>query len=659
MCTDLLFRAKTSPCSRSTTTNSQVTSSVTRRFSRIPTVPFDDFVTDVKALSVLVGVNPATVTKKVPSSNPELVESETWKKFFVAEDQCAEANLRLGLPFAQNGCFPEDSSDMFVNDTVCITDELVISDSTRDVLNLAVDELNSIITLDWKLADSIPYGPGVTQLQTGRSKHLVEKLTQEGYEWPNPEFIPNDYFEPELAWYLWEHCVNGAYTCDYITQVPKNATINRTIGITSFVPLAAQGVCGDYIRECLRKHGVDLDTLADTHRLMAYYGSFNGGLATIDFSMASDTISRGLVWALLNNGRSSDRCRQLYARLQGCRTWYYNIQNEEYVYQKFSAMGNKFTFELESLLFTCIARAITRYYHFHTPYCRKATSFGDDTIIYAPDSLLSMYKPLIIGIYAELGLTVNSEKSFFEGSFRESCGADYENGVYVRGFYLHARTVTLRDIVRCINHFTVYYGVALLWIMEHCPCIRKAFIDNRLDQVCYENWHFIDQLASLPVHAIGAIDTFIVVDHMSSRVLKTQGSLLLAYEDINPLKRFVKCGRKGFTVTYPFDGRVERKIRRDLVQKLNIASMRLILALQSTSSYRRLAQRWEAVVRMDRTYGPRAQLLAYADLYQCPMCDDTAPICWLTPVTIGTRVRFRDYNPAWPLTLPLKQQAWT
>jgi hypothetical protein len=386
---------------------------VTRRFTTLPTYPdaFDDFVTDVKALSVLCGVNPQTVTKKVPSENPDAVSEATMKKFFEAEEQCAEANLRLGLPFANNGSFP-DSSDLFCEDVLCCSTDLVLSDNAIRLLDLTVDELNKLVTLDWSLAEYTAFGPGVTQVPEFRTKNLIEKLTQPVYDWPNPDFIPNDYFTDEVAWTLWDR-YSGNITCDIISQVPKNSTVNRTIGITSFVPLAAQGVCGDYIRSCLRFHGVDLNTLSGTHRNLAEAGSRLGGLATIDFSMASDTISRGLVWATLNNSRSSDRCRELYRKLCGCRTWEYTVDGTSYTYEKFSAMGNKFTFELESMLFTAIARAITRLFHFHSPYSRKATSFGDDTIIYAPDSLLALNKSLIIDLYCELGLKVNPDKSFF------------------------------------------------------------------------------------------------------------------------------------------------------------------------------------------------------------------------------------------------------
>lgn len=659
MCTETKRRAHPCAARRSSSLKERVTGLVTKRFTILPTYPdaFDEFVSDVKRLSVLCGVNPQTVTKKVPSEDPDTVSEATLEKFFAAEEQCAEANLRLGLPFAKNGEFP-DSSEMFCEEVLCSSEDLVLTNEAQRLLDLTVNELNMLITEDWELAEYTDFGPGVTQVPGFRTNNLIEKITQPTYEWPNPDFIPNDYFAPDVAWTLWDR-YSGKHTCDVISQVPKNSTINRTIGITSFVSLAAQGVCGDYIRRCLKRHNVDLNTLANTHRMLAEVGSRLGGLATVDFSMASDTISRGLVWATLNNSRSSDRCRKLYHMLNGCRTWEYSVNGTSYTYEKFSAMGNKYTFELESLLFTAIARAITKLYHFHTPYGRKATSFGDDTILYALDSLLARYKPLIIGLYREFGLHVNPEKSFFTGSFRESCGADYDNGAYVRGYYLHSRTVTLRDVVRCINHFTLYYGVALVWIMEHCPFLSKVFMTAGLNQVCYENWHFIDQLAALPVHEIGAVDNFIVADRMSYKFLRCEGRYILSFENMDPLKYYLKRERRNDTDVYVrkyvFDGRTERRFRKELLSRQEVHSIDLILALQSTTSNRRLARRWEAICEQERSEN-RYIFAAPGVIFSMPVVEEPA-MCWLTPPSLGTRVRLRTYNPAWPLTLPERKSA--
>lgn len=664
-------KAQLSLASRSAVPNQRVTGLVTKRFTTLPT--WEDqgpFLRDAQTLSAIAGCNPSTVTKKIPAEHPDEVSEATIKKFFDAEEQCYGANWDLGADhFLENVSLDCDGhcdlSGWFGSETVCCTENIFSLDGqTKQIIDYAVDELNRLITLPWTLSDSLPFGPGVSQLTRDRkSNNLIEKLTTSKGLWPNPDFVPNDYFTDDIAWQLWED-FDGSYVSDQINQVAKNATINRTIGVTSFVSIAAQGVCGDYIRANMRKHGIDLNRLSETHRDLAELGSRLGNLATIDFSMASDTISRGLVWVLLNNSRSSDRCRELYSKLCGCRSWYFNVDDNEHLFQKFSSMGNKFTFELESLLFTALARAIERLFHYSTPYCRKATSLGDDTIIYGLDRFLSMDKERIVQVYGRLGLTVNPEKSFFTGPFRESCGADYLDGTYVRGFYHKSRTVTLRDVVRMINHFTCYYGLSLITILHHCPFVREVFLRQSLHKICYKSDQFVDQLATLPVHAIGAIDTFLVVDRMSYEYFECEGGSLLSYEVKDPLKWVFKpfydhkrhC--RSVKHLFIFDGHVERIVRRKTREVLdNLDRLGYILAQQSATSNRRLAQRWESCVLFDRLGLP------WYDNRELPPVDGELEVpaanVWITCPPTGIRVRFRAYNPAWPIELPLRQQEWS
>jgi hypothetical protein len=56
----------------------------------------------------------------------------------------------------------------------------------------------------------------------------------------------------------------------------------------------------------------------------------------------------------------------------------------------------------------------------------------------------------VLRLLALLGMKVNAEKSFFEGPFRESCGADYFNGFPVRGVYCK-KLSTLQDRVSLVN----------------------------------------------------------------------------------------------------------------------------------------------------------------------------------------------------------------
>jgi hypothetical protein len=88
-------------------------------------------------------------------------------------------------------------------------------------------------------------------------------------------------------------------------------------------------------------------------------------------------------------------------------------------------MGNGFTFELESLLFYSIAKAVSELLDLEG----EVSIIGDDIIIN------SRGYTLLTEVLNQLGFVVNNEKSFWQGPFRESCGADWFNGNSIRPFY--------------------------------------------------------------------------------------------------------------------------------------------------------------------------------------------------------------------------------
>jgi hypothetical protein len=106
--------------------------------------------------------------------------------------------------------------------------------------------------------------------------------------------------------------------------------------------------------------------------------------------------------------------------------------------EKFSSMGNGFTFELETLIFWALARSV----------CGRQETvsvYGDDVIL--PSVRLESYRQLC----GYCGLTLNSKKSFNSGYFRESCGAHAFNGKDAKPVYLRSRIRVLLDIFKAAN----------------------------------------------------------------------------------------------------------------------------------------------------------------------------------------------------------------
>lgn len=200
-----------------------------------------------------------------------------------------------------------------------------------------------------------------------------------------------------------------------VTFVPKNAKTDRSIAIEPYFNVYFQLGLGALIRERLYKRcGINLDSQV-RNQALALKGSMTGQLATIDFSMASDTISRETVRLLI--------APTWFDHLDRLRSKNYKLGGSCRPYQKFSSMGNGYTFELETLIFHSLALAACEELDLDTT---DITVYGDDVIL--PVGGCVLYEK----VCNYLGFKVNEEKSFSSGSFRESCGEDYLNGVRVR-----------------------------------------------------------------------------------------------------------------------------------------------------------------------------------------------------------------------------------
>lgn len=210
-----------------------------------------------------------------------------------------------------------------------------------------------------------------------------------------------------------------------VTTVPKDAFIDRVIAIEPDMNMFVQKGFGGYIRKVLKRVGVDLDDQV-TNQLLARHGSM-GSLATIDLSSASDTIAFELVRELLPN--------DWFEALLSCRTHASRLPSGEVLtLQKFSAMGNGYTFELESLIFWALCSSVCQETVGREGL--RASVYGDDIIVTVGDF------PAVVDILGFSGFTLNPKKTFADGPYRESCGKHY--------FY--GRDVTPVTITKEITH---------------------------------------------------------------------------------------------------------------------------------------------------------------------------------------------------------------
>lgn len=222
--------------------------------------------------------------------------------------------------------------------------------------------------------------------------------------------------------------------------VPKNSEIDRCACKEPDLNMYLQKGAGMVIRRGLRSRGINLNDQS-INQSLARKGSLDGSLATIDLSSASDSVTIELVRQCLP---------WHWFHVLDCLRSHKTVipsdlvpTGEESIHENemFSSMGNGFTFELESLIFWAIARTVC----YFRGVSGTVSVYGDDIII--PTGAVDHF----MFVLSFLGFEVNASKSFWEGSFRESCGGHFDDGYDVTPFYVKAPARRLIDCIHLAN----------------------------------------------------------------------------------------------------------------------------------------------------------------------------------------------------------------
>jgi hypothetical protein len=219
--------------------------------------------------------------------------------------------------------------------------------------------------------------------------------------------------------------------------VPKSVEERRSIGVGASLATWIQQAYDGWIRNALLGWGIDLSD-QDPNRSLAYLGSLPETAdrpCTIDLTDASNRIALGLVVGLLPTAWSRCLIRQ---RASFCKLPDGSSVRQE----KFSAMGNALTFSLQSLIFSSVVRVVLRTHGLRNARWRV---YGDDIIV--PYSVFDD----VVSALRRFGFEPNMKKSFKEGNFRESCGADYLRGTKVRPLYLKKPIMNVCELYKTIN----------------------------------------------------------------------------------------------------------------------------------------------------------------------------------------------------------------
>jgi hypothetical protein len=291
--------------------------------------------------------------------------------------------------------------------------------------------------------------------ETGTLKHgpgAVSNLKGDGYKYLFPSWssklerlFPFDWCSGAP---IGEVHHNSVEPPSKLFGVPKTAKTPRLIAMEPLEHQWTQQKVKTWLDHAMSKSliGQFFDPSDQTlSQRLVVQSSIDRSLSTIDLSSASDRVSCRHVEALLQSNlplleaAHATRTRMIVDGL---------TSRAPMVLKKFASMGSALTFPIQSIFFLSIALASAGASN-RRDILRlkgKVRVFGDDIIV-----------PTVA--YAEcvhsltlLGLKVNRQKSFSDGFFRESCGADYWRGYDVTPVKpKHTFTGTLRDLQGLID----------------------------------------------------------------------------------------------------------------------------------------------------------------------------------------------------------------
>lgn len=321
------------------------------------------------------------------------------------------------------------------------------------------------------------HGPGTTFASSVKKPTAADKFSE------IPTMTRNAvWYVTSLVGTIWGENIASRYRTSFrdciqttrgnrFTTVPKTALTDRGITIEASINVWFQLAVGTALRRSLsRSTGWDLDHAASTHRHMARRASIDGSFATLDLSNASDSLAKGLVRYLFAGTSWLERMDDL-------RSTHTFVDGKWHYLEKFSGMGNGYTFELETVIFAALAGSMMLHSGIEPILGHNLFVFGDDIIV--PSDVAD----LVTRGLKYAGFELNRSKSFTSGSFRESCGADYFRGHPVRGFYLKTNvTKNSQPIYTVHNGARVVLqncGINSPWF---CDWILSRFLDAHLRQ---------------------------------------------------------------------------------------------------------------------------------------------------------------------------------
>lgn len=292
----------------------------------------------------------------------------------------------------------------------------------------------------WQVSlDALPYAiriaygdPHLRRIAKGLFRRHAEELTGRTYKDQMKRW--SDEHERD-GYKVFSHMFRALVVVNAVsrmTTVPKNNMRDRVITCEPLWDMIVQlSLMNDFRNVLRRKLGYDLRSRAELHKGLARHSCY----ATIDLKNASNSVWMCVLEALwpqhvLKHLKSARNAHVQY-EIDG--------QVEYHYFNMFSPMGCGLTFDVMTLTLLALG-ASTRF----------ISVFGDDIIVRTEDA------DGYIGLLQDVGMQVNTTKTFVEGNFRESCGAfaDVTAGSLITSFEFEW-PLTVLDAFTCITKLQV------------------------------------------------------------------------------------------------------------------------------------------------------------------------------------------------------------
>jgi hypothetical protein len=289
------------------------------------------------------------------------------------------------------------------------------------------------------------HGPGVTADRLlANQRFLISKWNHRSeFTFPSDLHCFPNYGVAAAAGGMRE-CVESVKGVEYIELrdetpvrvvfVPKTQTSPRVIAIEPSHVQYMQQAVKDLAYPTLETHALTRHSIRftrqDVNQRLAYRASIDRRLATLDLKDASDRVHLHLVQRIFKTSG-------LLPYLEDARSLHADLPNgTNIVLFKYASMGSALCFPVEAMVFFTLIQSAMHILDGRRPSSRSIRRYGRLIDVYGDDIIIPVeYTDFVVKYLESYALKVNISKSFKASAFRESCGADFFNGVPVNPVY--------------------------------------------------------------------------------------------------------------------------------------------------------------------------------------------------------------------------------